>query len=207
MQADPAVATRLRAGYRLRRLDVPALPASRLADVAVGAIGGLAGGFAGLPGMLLVIWCGLRGLPQAAQRALYQPFILLMQLEALACLQLQLPAALSAELFALYMPLSLAAAAAGLAVFRRLSARHFSIAVNALLLVCGVALLGGALAVDAHSKPVGGNQGLSASAHPERAQDRADVDLGGVFGDIEFARDELVGKPFEQQPEHFALAG
>jgi uncharacterized membrane protein YcfT len=68
-----------------------------------------------------------------------------MQLAALACLGFQAPGAIAAEAFVVYVPLALVAASLGLAVFRRLSTRQFALAVNALLLVSGIALFGGVL--------------------------------------------------------------
>jgi len=47
------------------------------ADGAVGVGGGILGGFAGLSGPLPVIWLQLRGGPSDRQRAIYQPFNLI----------------------------------------------------------------------------------------------------------------------------------
>jgi uncharacterized membrane protein YfcA len=49
----------------------------RKADGAVGLGGGVLGGFAGLSGPLPVIWLQLRGGPSDQQRAVYQPFNLI----------------------------------------------------------------------------------------------------------------------------------
>lgn len=46
----------------------------RPADGAVGVAGGILGGAAGLSGVLPTIWCGLRGWSKAEQRAVFQPF-------------------------------------------------------------------------------------------------------------------------------------
>jgi len=46
----------------------------RRSDAAVGLGGGILGGFAGLSGPLPVIWLQLRGGPTLEQRAVYQPF-------------------------------------------------------------------------------------------------------------------------------------
>jgi hypothetical protein len=114
-------------------------------DALAGALGGLTGGLCGFPGAFVTIWCGMRGWTKEAQRAIYQPYILAMQLAALACLGFQAPGAIAAEAFVVYVPLALMAASLGLAVFRRLSTRQFALAVNALLLVSGIALFGGVL--------------------------------------------------------------
>lgn len=130
--------------YRFCRVEPPVLRAGWRKDAAVGALGGVCAGVAGLPGLAVTIWCGMRGWSKEAQRAVYQPFILAMQLETLACLGARSPAALALETLLVYVPLALAAACLGLAVFRRLTTRQFTAAVNSLLLASGVAALLGA---------------------------------------------------------------
>lgn len=87
----------------------------------------------------------MRGWSKETQRAVYEPFILAMQLESLACLSLAAPAALSFETVALFVPMALLAACAGLAVFRRLTTRQFALMVHSLLVVSGVSLVGSSL--------------------------------------------------------------
>lgn len=60
----------------LRRLPVTAW-GGKAADGVVGFGGGALGGLAGLSGPLPTIWCGLRGWTADAQRAVYQPFNLI----------------------------------------------------------------------------------------------------------------------------------
>ena len=43
------------------------------ADIAVGFVNGLLGGLTGLAGIIITIWCNLRGLPKDLQRATFQP--------------------------------------------------------------------------------------------------------------------------------------
>src|SRR5712664_351743 len=43
------------------------------ADAGVGFLNGVLGGMTGLAGILVVIWCGLRGWPKDVQRAVFQP--------------------------------------------------------------------------------------------------------------------------------------
>jgi hypothetical protein len=109
------------------------------------------------------MWCGMRGLTKESQRSLYQPYILAMQVEALACLHVQAPGAFSIEIFLLYVPLALVAASAGLAIFRHLSGRQFHLAVNVVLLASGIALVGPAalaLSVQPETQTMGGDQRL-----------------------------------------------
>ena len=43
------------------------------ADAAVGFLNGVLGGITGLAGILVTIWCGLRGWPKDVQRTVFQP--------------------------------------------------------------------------------------------------------------------------------------
>src|SRR6202048_4791171 len=43
------------------------------ADAGVGFLNGVLGGITGLAGILVTIWCGLRGWPKDAQRTVFQP--------------------------------------------------------------------------------------------------------------------------------------
>lgn len=52
-------------------------------DLAAGFLGGITGGAVGFPGAPVTIWCGLKGWGKTWQRAVFQPFILLMQVAAL----------------------------------------------------------------------------------------------------------------------------
>src|SRR5260370_33601070 len=49
----------------------------------VGALGGAIGGFTAFPGLPVVVWTGLRGLPKAPNRAIVQSFILTLQILSL----------------------------------------------------------------------------------------------------------------------------
>jgi uncharacterized membrane protein YfcA len=60
----------------------------RVADGAVGFAGGILGGLAGLSGALPTIWAGMRGWSRDEQRAVYQPFIVVVQIWALSSLAL-----------------------------------------------------------------------------------------------------------------------
>src|SRR3984893_10265518 len=45
----------------------------RISDAIVGFSNGILGGLTGLAGVLVTLWCGLRGWPKEAQRAIFQP--------------------------------------------------------------------------------------------------------------------------------------
>ena len=128
--------------YMLARKSEIVVRANPLADFAIGAVGGVTGGLAAFPGAFVTVWCGMRGWTKDEQRAVFQPYILAMQLVALALLQSSAPAAQpqSAALFVL-VPSVLLAAHLGIAVFRKLSNRQFNQIVYGLLVAAGVTLV------------------------------------------------------------------
>jgi uncharacterized membrane protein YfcA len=132
--------------YLMLRRKEFVLASSAAHDATVGGLGGLLAGLAGFPGASMTVWCGLRGWNKERQRALCQPFILFMQLEALALVGTARSAALPPETFYLYLPLALVAAWTGVALLRRMSTAQFNLLVRLLLVVSGAALLGPVLA-------------------------------------------------------------
>lgn len=112
------------------------------AQVAVGFLGGVAGGLTAFPGSVLVVWSGLRGLPKAAQRALVQPFILAMQIVSLAFFARTAgwEAIVRAELvFAL--PAVALGTSLGLVLYGRVDEHQFRTLVLSLLTLSGLVLL------------------------------------------------------------------
>jgi len=114
-------------------------------DAGAGALSGLAGGLAGLSGSFVAIWCSMRGWGKEAQRAVYQPFILVMQIWTLACLRWL--AAAHTPLFdgLRFVPFALLAAIAGFAIYERLTHAQFRAVASALLMLSGLGLLARAL--------------------------------------------------------------
>jgi len=114
----------------------------RAADGAIGLLGGVLGGFAGLSGVLPTLWTGLRGWPKDRQRGVYQPFIWLMHALTLASLALagMLTAATGPRLL-WCLPAIAAGSWLGLKLYHRLDERRFRRAVLALLLASGLALV------------------------------------------------------------------
>ncbi len=53
----------------------------RAADVGIGFIGGILGGLGGYSGVLPTIWTQLRGWPKEMARAVYQPYVIVMQVD------------------------------------------------------------------------------------------------------------------------------
>jgi len=132
-------------GYALLGRPFRMVPKGRLADACIGLAGGLTGGLAAFPSGALVIWCSLQGWDKRRQRALYQPFILVLQIFGLALIHLigghgtvahgLHPAQL------VFAPVAALGAFCGIRIFHQLSDRWFARAVNVLLLASGIGLL------------------------------------------------------------------
>jgi uncharacterized membrane protein YfcA len=114
-------------------------------DAGAGALSGLAGGLAGLSGSFVTIWCSMRGWGKDAQRAVYQPFILVMQVWTFICLRWL--AARPAPFFEglRFVPFALLAGIAGFAIYERLTHAQFRAVVSALLMLSGLGLLARAM--------------------------------------------------------------
>jgi len=112
--------------------------------LAVGAAGGIVGGFSAFPGSMPVAYLGLRGTSKAETRGITQPYILALQLISLAIIALTHSAVFNAEfwlLWALTLPAVLLGSATGVALYRRMSEINFRRAVLILLIISGVSLL------------------------------------------------------------------
>ena len=60
--------------YALLRPAIPKVEAGgATADASIGFLNGVLGGITGLAGILVTIWCGLRGWPKDVQRTVFQP--------------------------------------------------------------------------------------------------------------------------------------
>ena len=109
-------------------------------DMLVGALGGITGPLAALPGTWATIWCGMRGWDKLAQRAVYQPYILVMQIVGLGALFLLKPHSTPDPAVLAYALPGLAGAVIGLRFFHRLSDVQFQRLVNLALVASGAAL-------------------------------------------------------------------
>jgi hypothetical protein len=111
---------------------------------AVGAAGGIIGGFSAFPGSMPVVYLGLRGLSKAEIRGITQPYILALQLISLGILGFTRSTIFNAQfwlLWALTLPAVLLGSSTGVALYRRMSEVNFRRAVLILLIVSGVSLL------------------------------------------------------------------
>jgi uncharacterized membrane protein YfcA len=112
--------------------------------VAVGAAGGIIGGFSAFPGSIPVVYLGLRGVSKAETRGITQPYILALQLISLSILAVTHSAIFNAQfwlLWALTLPAVLLGSSTGVALYRRMSEVNFRRAVLILLIISGVSLL------------------------------------------------------------------
>lgn len=111
-------------------------------DAAAGFLGGVTGGAAAFPGAFVTIWCGFKGWSKEKQRGLYQPFILIVQLAAIAFMSSLNLASRSHAAFdfagVAYLPAMLLGSTFGLVFFNRLNDRQFALTVNLLLVVSGL---------------------------------------------------------------------
>jgi uncharacterized protein len=114
-------------------------------DLLSGFLGGITGGAVGFPGAFVTIWVGFKGWSKERQRAMFQPFILIMQVAALLAISLVRHSTGRmgfdpVDLF--YVPAGLLGTTLGMALYARLSDRHFTRAVNVLMVVSGASYLG-----------------------------------------------------------------
>lgn len=114
-------------------------------DFICGLLGGITGGAVGFPGAFVTIWCGMKGWDKTRQRAVFQPFILFMQVAALLTISVASRSSSSSIGFdlsdLLFVPPALLGTAFGLALYRRLSDLQFARAVNVLLIVSGMSYI------------------------------------------------------------------
>src|SRR3954466_11367316 len=132
----------LYSAYALLRPAIPPVKAGATADAAVGFLNGVLGGITGLAGILVTIWCGLRGWPKDRQRAVFQPVAV--AIFAMSALWLGVKGALSADIIRLFLfglPALLAGTWLGMKLYGRLDEAAFRKVVLVLLLASGVALM------------------------------------------------------------------
>jgi uncharacterized membrane protein YfcA len=120
-------------------------PEGRWITVATGFVGGLIGGAFEFPGAPVAVLCNLRDRDRFRQRAIFQPFMLVMLLPVVLAASLLgggrfgITHVAPGDFFC--VPVGLAGVAIGMALFRRMSDRQFSIAVSLQLLMSGLSYL------------------------------------------------------------------
>jgi uncharacterized membrane protein YfcA len=131
--------------YSLYGLARPALviPGESTArDVGVGVANGFLAGLTGLIGIVISIWCQLRGWPKDVQRTVFQPVMLLVSLmtgTSLVAAGAATPE--TGKLFLLGAPVVLAGTWLGLRLYGKISESGFRRVVLVLLLAAGAGLV------------------------------------------------------------------
>src|SRR5436309_11731930 len=128
--------------YALLRPAIPKVEAGgAVADASIGFLNGVLGGITGLAGILVTIWCGLRGWPKDLQRTVFQPVAVAIFL--MGALWLGAKSAITPDtikLFLIGLPALFAGTWLGLKLYGRLDEASFRKVVLLLLLLSGVAL-------------------------------------------------------------------
>jgi uncharacterized membrane protein YfcA len=112
------------------------------ADAGVGFLNGILGGITGLAGILVTIWCGLRGWPKDQQRTIFQPVAV--ATFALSAAWLGIKGAVAADtirMFLFGLPVLLAGTWLGVKLYGHLDETAFRRVVLVLLLVSGAVLI------------------------------------------------------------------
>lgn len=131
--------------YALYGLLRPAFKPIRVgaaADSAASLVGGMIGAMAGFPGLLVVIWCSLRGWTKDVQRAVFQPVSVTLLLSAAVTLVASGSVTSTiAERFAIGLPALLLGTWAGFALYGKVNEEMFRRVLLMLLLASGLFLL------------------------------------------------------------------
>ncbi|MDP1866732.1 MAG: sulfite exporter TauE/SafE family protein [Bradyrhizobium sp.] len=132
--------------YSCYALFRPAIPpvktVSPVVDAGVGFLNGALGGMTGLAGILVTMWCGLRGWPKDVQRTVFQPVAVATFL--MSALWIGARGAITPDtvkLFLIGLPALLAGTWLGLKLYGRLDEAAFRKVVLMLLLASGILLL------------------------------------------------------------------
>jgi len=128
--------------YYLARPVIKPVQGGLPADIGIGFLNGVLGGLTGLVGIVLVIWCQLRGWPKDVQRTVFQPVII--ATSAMTAAWLGASGAITADtvkLFLLGLPMLLAGTWVGMRLYGRLDEAAFRRVVLILLLLSGIFLI------------------------------------------------------------------
>jgi uncharacterized protein len=129
--------------YALFRPKMAAVTAGGLtADAGIGFLNGILGGITGLAGILVTIWCGLRGWPKDEQRTIFQPVAVATFAMSAAWLGINgVVAADTIRMFLFGLPALLAGTWLGMKLYGRLDEPTFRRVVLILLLMSGAVLI------------------------------------------------------------------
>lgn len=142
MRAGVGVLLGLYSAYGLARPTVKPLHCGVPADLTIGVFNGLLSGLTGLPGVIVTIWCQMRGWPKDRQRTIFQPVILVTLLMSIVSLgvagAITLP---TVKIFMLGLPALFAGAWSGMKLYGHVDEAAFRKAILLLLLVSGLTLI------------------------------------------------------------------
>jgi uncharacterized protein len=128
--------------YSLVRPQLAPVQAGKAADGVIGFLNGIIGGATGLAGIVVTIWCTLRGWSRDEQRTTFQPVgVGIFLMTALWLGGTGLVGAGTLRLFIIGLPLLFAGTWTGLRLYARLDEAGFRKVVLSLLLISGLALL------------------------------------------------------------------
>jgi hypothetical protein len=128
--------------YAWFRPAIAPVKSGAMADAGVGFLNGVLGGITGLAGILVTIWCGLRGWPKDVQRTVFQPVAVAVFL--MSALWIGAKGAVTPDtikLFLVGLPALFAGTWLGLKLYGRIDEATFRKIVLALLLVSGLVLI------------------------------------------------------------------
>jgi uncharacterized membrane protein YfcA len=108
--------------------------------VVIGGLGGLTGAMAAFPAAFIAPWCRALGLDKQRQRAIVQPYILIMQVWTLVILWSAAPHRSFNFEHLQFVPPAIFGAYVGLSLYERLSTSQFNRVVALLLLASGLIL-------------------------------------------------------------------
>jgi len=127
--------------YALAAPRLPVIPGGRVADALVGFGGGVLGGLGGYSGVLPTIWTQLRGWPKWEARAVYQPFIIVMQAATLVLVGIVALDTAGIILLAAVAPAVAIGGFLGWRLYGHLDERRFRQMLAVLLVVSGALLV------------------------------------------------------------------
>jgi uncharacterized membrane protein YfcA len=124
--------------YGLARPKLKPVQSGVPADVGIGFLNGLLGGLTGLAGIIVTIWCQMRGWSKDMQRTVFQPVIL--AAFVMSAISLSIAGAVTAEmvkLFLLGLPMLVAGTWLGMSLYGHLDEAGFRKIILILLLLSG----------------------------------------------------------------------
>lgn len=113
----------------------------RPADMTIGFVGGILGGLGGYSGVLPTIWTQLRGWPKEMARAVYQPYVIVMQVMTFAGILWIAFARANLMLLVVILPPLLLGTWIGWKLYGKLDDRRFRQALALLLIASGLTLV------------------------------------------------------------------